>query len=264
MQLAEPARSFLERPYRLLAAATVLYWSTTLAVALRADDLSLGAIELLNVVILGPLALACAFRIAAHVGGVALGAWTLLVWLAAPWIAPVLTLAKYDATVRDDVLPLVVGLTSDRGYLEAVAILGAVALLTLGVRLATAAAALLFAALLVTWLSRFPAGDLSVDAFKANMAGLREYFWSHRFLQWLPVAGVIAVARRSIPFALLLGGWLGGYVAFRASRTDVGFDDGEFFRVLLPGLPGYFLLAAAVPLLVPTLAARLGPLARPS
>ena len=96
------------------------------------------------------------------------------------------------------------------------------------------------------------------------MAGLREYFWSQRVLQWLPLAGVVAVARRSAQLAILLGAWLGGYAAFRLTSGSATFENGEFFRLLLPALPAYVLLAAALPLLVPTLAARLGPLARPA
>ena len=113
------------------------------------------------------------------------------------------------------------------------------------------------------WLSRLPVPDLSVDAFKANMAGLREYFWSHRLLQWVAVAGAIAVARRSVPAALALAAWLGGYVLFRAAQPEIGLAGGELFRALLPAFPAFVLLAASLPLLVPTLATRLGPLARP-
>lgn len=263
MPLADRARSLLAR--LLIAAAIVLQWLTTAVMAVRADGISWGADELVDVLVLGPVALVCAFRIAERIGGVALGAWTLLIWVAVPWIAPALTLASYDATLRDDVLPLAVGLSAGSGYLEGVAILAAVVLLTFRMRAARAAGALLLAALLVVWLSRIPSVDnLSFDAFRANMAGLREYFWSQRLLQWLPLAGVIAVARRSLPLAIVLGGWLGGYLAFRATQPNVGYAGGELFRVLLPALPAYLLLAAAIPLLVPTLAARLGPLAKPS
>ena len=123
----------------------------------------------------------------------------------------------------------------------------------------------MLAALAAVWLSRAPGvGGLSLDALQANLAGLREYFFSQRLLQWLPLAGVIAVARRSVPVALALGGWFAGYVTFRLTSSAATFDDGEFFRLLLPALPAYVVLAAALPLLVPTLAARLGPLARPA
>lgn len=264
MPFADRARSLLARPRLLIAVAIALQWVTTAVVALRAEDIAWGTVELANVLLLGPLALVCACRVAERIGGVALGAWTLLVWVALPWLASALTVASYDATLRNDVLPLMVGLSAGTGWLEGVAILSATALLAAQTRAATAAGALLFAALLVVWLSRLPVGDLSLDAFQVNMAGLREYFWSQRLLQWLPLAGVIGVARRSVPLALLLGGWLGGYLAFGAARSDVGYADGEFFRVLLPALPAYLLLTAAIPLLVPTLAVRLGPLAKPS
>ncbi len=250
----------------------------------------------------GPLALVFAYRLTARVGGVALGAWTLLVWVAAPWAMQVLALAAYDATMQNEVLPLGLGLTGEPGYAAGAALLGAAALLvTPGPRdaavaglaagiaivlvpetlvfLLPVAVALLAAwwprelgafllatvpALLVVAVWRQPAfGDLSSEVLQNNLAGLREYFWSQRLLQWVPLAGAIAIGRRSIPMALLLGGWFAVWVATGASRVGTGFEAGELFRVLLPALPAFVVLTAALPLLVPTLAARLGPLARP-
>ena len=91
-----------------------------------------------------------------------------------------------------------------------------------------------------------------------NMAGLREFFWSQRFLQWLPLAGTIAVTRRSIPLALLLGGWMISFGVVLGSQPEAGLAGGAIFRVLLPALPAYVMLAAAIPLLFPTLIVRLG------
>lgn len=265
MRSPERATAPLEHPLALLAAAVALQWLTVLLVGVRAADVELGAVELVNVLALGPIALACAFLVARRVAGVALAAWTLLVWIALPWLAPVFTLASYDGTLRDDVLPLALGLTSDGGYAEGALILAAAALLSHRATAARALGGIALAALFVVWLSRLgSAGDLSLDTLQANMAGLREYFWSQRLLQWIPIAGVVAVGRRSLPLAAGLGAWLGGYVAFRAASPGVGFDDGELFRALLPALPAYVLLLAALPLLVPTLASRLGPLARPA
>ena len=101
-------------------------------------------------------------------------------------------------------------------------------------------------------------GPVDWGQFTGNMAGLREYFWSQRLLQWLPLAGVIAVARRSVPLALLLGGWMLSFGVVLGSQPTAGLDGGGIFRVLLPALPAYVLLTAAIPLLVPTLAVRLG------
>lgn len=296
------AAELLARQRLLLAAAIVLGWLTTAVVAFRAEGLSLGAVELLHVAVLGPVALACAYRLASRIGGVALGAWTLFVWVATPWLVPAFTLAAYDETVRDRALPLALGLTEGPGYATGVALLASAALLAearlpetvaAGVAAAVAivllpeavvflvpvAVALLAAwrphelaaflaavapALLVAALWRTPDfGELSLDVLRGQFAGLREYFWSQRLLQWLPLAGAIAIGRRSVPLALLIGGWFAAWVAIGAARAGVGFEDAELVRALLPALPAYLILGAALPLLVPTLAARLGPLARP-
>ena len=298
-----PFAELLGRSRLLVAAAILLQWLTTLVVALRAEGISIGTVELVNVVVLGPVALLCAYSIADRLGGIALGAWTLLVWVTVPWLVHTFTLAAYDATVRDQVLPLALGLTAEPGYAAGVALLAASALLaTSGIRevaiagvvagvaivlvpealvfLVAVAVALLVAwqprelgafllavapALLVVAVWRQPSfGELSLDTLQGNLGGLREYFWSQRLLQWLPLAGAIAVARRSVPLAVLLGGWFACWLVTGAARVGTGFENGELFRVLLPALPAYVLLAAALPLLVPTLAARLGPLARPA
>lgn len=319
MRPAERLPPLVERARHLIAAAVVLQWLSTLAVALQAEHggwrfgeperateilggTTAAPIVLLNVLVLGPLAVVSAYRIAARVGGVALGAWTLLVWVATPWLMHALTLASYDSTLSDRVLPLGLGLTPEPGYAAGVALLAAAALLTspgaraaslaglaAGVAVVLTPPATLFAAPvaaallaarrpreLALFLSALaPAvlvaaiwrglsfGELSLDQLRGHIAGLREYFWSQRLLQWLPLAGAVAVARRSALLAILLGGWFGAYVAFQATRAGTGFEGGELFRVLLPALPAYVLLAAALPLLVPTLATRLGPLARP-
>ena len=75
---------------------------------------------------------------------------------------------------------------------------------------------------------------------------------------------MIAVGLRSVPLAVQLGGWLAIWVAFRMPGANTSPDGGELFRTLLPALPAYVLLLASLPLLVPTLASRLGPLARPA
>lgn len=254
----------LLRPQLVLPAAVALHWLTTLWVGLRAAEVELDARVLANVLVVAPLELAAAYAVAARVAGRALAAWTMVVFVTVPWLVPAFALSSYDATVRDHVLPLAVGLTRDAGYVEGAVLLLALALVALGTRRSAAGALLCVAGLAVVWLTRLPLPDLSVDAFQANMAGLREYFWSQRVLQWLPIAGAVAVARRSVPLASALGVWVAAYVALRGSRTDVTFDEGEFFRELLPAYPAYVLLVSALPLLVPTLAARLGPLARPA
>jgi hypothetical protein len=86
-----------------------------------------------------------------------------------------------------------------------------------------------------------------------NLASLREVFWSMRVLQWLPFAGAIAVARRSIPLALFLSAWFWGFFLLKGSTPEASVDSGSFFRLLMPAMPAYVLLAGALPLLVPKL-----------
>jgi hypothetical protein len=105
--------------------------------------------------------------------------------------------------------------------------------------------------------------DLDWANLHRNMDGLREWFWSARLLQWLPFAGLLAVARRSLPVAALLGGWFGAFLLTKGSTALSTVESGSFFRFMMPAFPAYFLLAASIPLLIPTLARRLDRLRRP-
>lgn len=93
--------------------------------------------------------------------------------------------------------------------------------------------------------------DIDWGAIDENMDGLREFFWSVRVLQWLPFAGAIAVARRSVPLALFLSAWFWAFFVVKGSSAEATVDSGSFFRFLLPAMPALLLLAASVPLLFP-------------
>ena len=98
--------------------------------------------------------------------------------------------------------------------------------------------------------------DLDWTNFRSNMAQLREFFWSARVLQWLPFAGAFAVARRSLPLAGLLAGWFAAFLLVKGTPPQSTVESGSFFRLLMPAYPAYFLLGAALPLLVPGVARR--------
>ncbi len=100
---------------------------------------------------------------------------------------------------------------------------------------------------------------LNFDTWKENMSGLREFTWSARILQFLPLAGAIAVARRSPAAAGLLLAWLLGYVVVKGAADVATIESGSYWRLIMPALPAFALLTAAVPLLVPTLLERMGP-----
>ena len=98
--------------------------------------------------------------------------------------------------------------------------------------------------------------NVDLDTFRSNMAHLREYFWSARLLQWLPLAGLVGLARFSPPVAAAAGGWFATFLVFKGATPLSTVESGSFFRLLLPALPAYVLLAVGVVLLVPTLGRR--------
>ena len=102
--------------------------------------------------------------------------------------------------------------------------------------------------------------DLDLDHWRTQMDHLREFFWSPRLAQWAPFAGLIAVLRVGrYPIAALLGGWLAAFLVIKGFSPRGTIESGSFWRLLMPAWPAYLLLLASIPLLVPTLARRLGP-----
>jgi hypothetical protein len=99
--------------------------------------------------------------------------------------------------------------------------------------------------------------QLDWDHLHANYLYLREVFWSTRLVQWLPLAGFLAVARLSWPKALFLGGWLGAFVLVKGSSPEASLEQGTLLRLIMPALPAFVLLAAAIPLLVPQVGPRI-------
>jgi hypothetical protein len=106
--------------------------------------------------------------------------------------------------------------------------------------------------------------------FHANVMGFREYGWSLRVVEWLPIAGTIALLRRSPATAVALAGGFWAFVLLRGAVPNT-FSTGDglhpsagFLVLLLPALPAFSLLVAALPLLVPRLPARLAPFPRPA
>ncbi len=290
----------------------------------------------LNVLVLGPIALACVYALAARIGGRLLGLWAAVLWVAAPYLAIPFFHADYHDRYVEQFLPQALGLGLLADFPSMVCLLvaawlavraldagdwtnAALAGLAGGFAIAIKPANVLFLAgpvlmvllarrirlvlpyavglvppllLLLLWKVR-GLGDLPVLAFeqtrvaanatvgatlaaplgvnvdfgryldldwanfRSNMANLREFFWSARVLQWLPFAGVLAVSRRSIPVAGLLAGWFGAFLVVKGTPAQSTVESGSFFRLLMPAYPAYFLLAASIPLLVPTVVRRI-------
>jgi hypothetical protein len=94
---------------------------------------------------------------------------------------------------------------------------------------------------------------------RQNELGIREYFWSVRLLEWLPIAGTIALARRSLTAGMIGGGWLICYIVIKGSSSYASVDSGSFFRFMIPAFPAFVVLAASLLLLVPHAPSRLKP-----
>ena len=92
-----------------------------------------------------------------------------------------------------------------------------------------------------------------------NLDAMREFFWSNRLIEWLPIAGAIGAFRRSAPKAALLVGWLAAYVIVKGTALTASVDSGSFWRLLAPAWPAYLLLALSTVALIPTLGARARP-----
>jgi hypothetical protein len=310
------------------------WWSMLFApIMLATGPEFLGALPiiiLVNVLVLGPIALACVYFIARRIGGELLGLWCAALWVIVPFAAIPLFRQDYHVKYVELILPQAFGLTAMADFPSMVCLLvasvvllrglerraptevllaGVAAGVAVGVKpanlifLTAPALAMLasrrfmlafpfavglaptFLALLL-WKQRglgsIPAfeggGQINPDAagglrsyvdldwgnLHENMSGLREWFWSARLLQWLPFAGLLAVARRSLPVAALLGGWFGAFLVIKGTTPLSTVQSGSFFRYLMPAFPAYFLLAASIPLLIPTLAARLERFEQPS
>ena len=91
------------------------------------------------------------------------------------------------------------------------------------------------------------------------LLGLREHFWAARVLEWLPLAGIVALALRSLRGLLLLGTWFVAFLLVKGTYIPASVEDASFFRILMPAFPAYLLLAASTVLLVPRLRAEPGP-----
>ncbi len=90
-----------------------------------------------------------------------------------------------------------------------------------------------------------------------NFDQLREFFWSVRLLQWAPLAGLVGLARVSLPKAGLVAAWFFAFLFFKGASPGSTVPSGTFFRLLMPALPAYMLLFFSVVLAVPRLGPRL-------
>jgi hypothetical protein len=287
---------------------------------------ALPAIVLVNVLVLGPVALLCVYGIAKRIGGQIFAYWAVLLWLAVPFIGIKFTDYLYHQRYTELTLPQGFGLTAMADFPSMVFVLVAVyfglrvierpdtieaiaAGLAAGVavtikpasapflgglvlgflyRRRIAGAAYVVAGMapalvtLALWKYRglgylpvFPsstgatrlaagAGSQLVAAnplhhyvkfdwhrLNLNLLAIKEHFWSLRVVEWLVIAGLIALARRSLTAALVVGGWFAAFVVTKATYPQASIDDASVFRVMMPSYPAFILLLASLVYLFP-------------
>jgi hypothetical protein len=93
--------------------------------------------------------------------------------------------------------------------------------------------------------------QLNWSHFGNNIDLLREHFWSGRLIVWLVIAGLIGLGRRSLTAAILVGGWFLAFAIVKGSYSGASIEDGSLFRIMMPSYPGFVLVLASVPLLLP-------------
>ncbi len=92
-----------------------------------------------------------------------------------------------------------------------------------------------------------------------NLDGIREYFWSNRLVEWIPLAGALGAFRLSRAKGAFLAAWLAVFFLLKGSSALASVDTASFWRLLTPAWPAYFLLGISVLALVPTLGGGLRP-----
>jgi hypothetical protein len=99
--------------------------------------------------------------------------------------------------------------------------------------------------------------NINWDHLRENRDSLREFFWAIRPLQWVALAGVVGLLRRSWAKGALIAVWFYAFLVVKGTSEHARVEDASFFRLLMPSFPAFVLLIAAVPLLVPQLGVRL-------
>lgn len=94
-----------------------------------------------------------------------------------------------------------------------------------------------------------PGIHIAFHPLETTLADVREFSWSLRLLEYLPLAGLIGYAKR-FPAAAVLLGWLFLFLVVLSPHRGEGVT--PYLIAIRPGLPVYALLAAGIPLLVPS------------
>jgi hypothetical protein len=93
--------------------------------------------------------------------------------------------------------------------------------------------------------------DNSWTQLHNNLLQLREHLWSDRVLEFLAVAGIVALFIRSRRAGAFVGSWFVVFLLLKGTYINARVEDGGFWRLLLPAFPAFVLMVASLPLLLP-------------
>jgi hypothetical protein len=94
--------------------------------------------------------------------------------------------------------------------------------------------------------------------FTGQLHDIEQHFWSVRVLEWLAIAGLIGLLRRSRPAGLLFGGWFFSMLAVKWTSPNHGtIADSDLLRQSIPTIPAALMLLAGILLLFPGVPQRL-------
>lgn len=105
---------------------------------------------------------------------------------------------------------------------------------------------------------------LDFHHFTDELHNLREVFWSLRFLEFLVVAGLFGVIRRSPLKGVFVATWFVAFCVVKASTSGSDFPSATYFRLTEPGLPALILVVAGAFYCLPVAGRRLAPVAAPT
>jgi hypothetical protein len=84
-----------------------------------------------------------------------------------------------------------------------------------------------------------------------NLLSIKEHFWSVRVVEWLVIAGLIGLARRSLTAVLVVGGWFAAFVVTKGTYQNASVEDASVFRLMMPAYPAFILMLASLVFLFP-------------
>jgi hypothetical protein len=99
-------------------------------------------------------------------------------------------------------------------------------------------------------------GDNSWTQLHNNLLQLREFMWSDRLLEFLPVAGIAALLIRNRRAGVFVGSWFAVFLLLKGTYINARVEDATFWRLMMPAFPAFVVLAASIPLLIPSVRAR--------